>query len=244
MKPLRLIVIALITASVCLVTAGIIWKMGLYRDRMDNKPTFCGTKIVPASSLNANQPDVYEMQGISASKPLDELLPNGWKDAKRRIVVEKSKRLLSVYSGDKLIKTYFMSLGFRPTGPKEKRDDGKTPEGVYYVCSKNPKSSYELSLLISYPSIKEAKSGLDESLIDKTTCNRITESIENGTTPPQDTNLGSAICIHGGGIGELADDLSKARISDWTAGCMALRSEDIKDVYDFAEPGTRVVIKP
>lgn len=203
-----------------------------------------GTKVVSVESLTGVSPDIFSMPSGIAASPLAEMLPNGWENRNRRIIIEKSRRILTVYAGRHKVKSYFCALGGKPIGPKTKRDDGKTPEGIYYVCSRNPKSKFELSLLISYPGIREAKEGFKNGLIDESTLNSILESLRQKQTPPQDTALGSHICIHGGGIGEIAKDLSRARIYDWTQGCIALRSEDIREVYDFAGPGTAVEIRP
>lgn len=81
-------------------------------------------------------------------------------------------------------------------------------------------------------------------LIDKTTLEAVREAITHKHTPPQDTNLGSSLCIHGGGIGEVTCDLKMARILDWTQGCIALRKEDMAEIYDFADTGTLVEIEP
>lgn len=205
-----------------------------------------GTRVIPISEFAGLQSNVYTMPGdISvAAKPLSSPLPDGWKHRKRRIVVDKSERILTVYSGTKRVKSYFIALGSRPVGPKTRRDDGKTPEGTYYICSRNPKSKFELSVLVSYPGSKDADAGRVDGLIDEETHAKVTLAQKLGITPPQDTALGSHICIHGGGIGVIADDMSKAQIIDWTQGCMAMRSEDIREIYDFAEPGTSIEIRP
>src|ERR1700678_2560084 len=57
-----------------------------------------------------------------------------------KLVVLKSKRQLLAYSKGKLIKTYKISLGFCPKGKKEFENDGKTPEGLYFINDKNPNS--------------------------------------------------------------------------------------------------------
>lgn len=235
----RLAVITIITTIIVLLAAAGYWEY----DRMTQikKNGGPGTQIVPASELSG---DVYTLEKgfVNVGVPLSKLCPSD--HAKRLIIVEKSKRILSVYESSRKLKTYFCALGWRPENPKTKRDDGKTPEGRYYVCSKNPKSSYELSLLLSYPNVSDAEKGCDAGLIDRETKDSILANIADKKTPPQDTALGSLICIHGGGIGKISDDSMKASISDWTAGCIALRSEDIKEVYDFGDPGTEVIIKP
>ena len=56
-----------------------------------------------------------------------------------------------LYNKNKAFKSYNIDLGFAPTGDKKIEGDGKTPEGRYYIDRKNPKSTYHLSLGISYP---------------------------------------------------------------------------------------------
>ena len=46
------------------------------------------------------------------------------------IVVKKSKRKLYLFSGDEIIKSYKIDLGFTPEGHKNLEGDGKTPEGL------------------------------------------------------------------------------------------------------------------
>lgn len=233
----RLIVISITTIAVCLlVAAGVLVYERYFQVKKSGGP---GTQIVKASEIRGT---IYELpDGANQKKPLSELVSGGHG---RKIVVEKSKRLLSVYVGSKKVKTYFCALGWWTDGPKTKRNDGKTPEGTYYVCSRNPRSSYELSLLISYPNVIDAAKGCEAGLIDQGTKETVTSAINDKKTPPQDTALGSFICIHGGGIGRISSDLTKANIDDWTAGCIALRSEDIKEVYEFGDPGTVVEIRP
>jgi hypothetical protein len=51
--------------------------------------------------------------------------------------------------------------------------------------------------------------------------------------PPQETVLGGSIRIHGGGAGE-----------DWTLGCVALRDEDVVELFRHVQVGTPVEILP
>src|ERR1700751_502845 len=69
-----------------------------------------------------------------------------------RIVVQKSKRRLSVFANGKELKSYCVALGRNPTGAKQEEGDMKTPEGTYKIDSRNPQSDYHLALHVSYPS--------------------------------------------------------------------------------------------
>ncbi|MDE6885755.1 MAG: hypothetical protein K2P17_01750 [Helicobacteraceae bacterium] len=62
---------------------------------------------------------------------------------------------MNIYAKDKnnliiKIKTYNISLGKNPKGHKIKEGDSKTPEGKYFIDSKNSKSGYYINLGISY----------------------------------------------------------------------------------------------
>ena len=69
-----------------------------------------------------------------------------------RILVQKSVRELSVFRKGQLLKTYHVALGENPVGAKEQEGDMKTPEGLYTIDYRNPKSDFHLALHISYPS--------------------------------------------------------------------------------------------
>jgi murein L,D-transpeptidase YafK len=148
------------------------------------------------------------------------------------IVVNKSQRKLELFDGEKLIKAYKIALGFAPVGDKEKQGDGKTPEGEFYVFTKNDKSKFYLSLGISYPNIEDAARGLEANLITKTEYDKIVRAIKNKKMPLQNTKLGGEIYLHGGGTS-----------ADWTWGCVALKNEEIKELFDALPVGTNVRIE-
>ena len=150
-----------------------------------------------------------------------------------RIEIKKSEKKLRLFEGENLLRTLDLALGFAATGPKEVEGDGKTPEGEYIVCVKNPKSSFHLSLGINYPNRADARRGFDEGWITKEEFEAIVEAVNMGKLPPQKTGLGGEIYIHGGGIE-----------GDWTRGCVALDNNEMTELYEAVELGTRVLILP
>src|SRR5215510_2573623 len=118
---------------------------------------------------------------------------------KPRIVVYKKARKLELYSGEKLLRSYRVGLGFSPVADKQREGDGATPEGEFYVFVKNDKSAYYLSLGISYPNVEDAERGLRDGLITKHQYDTIVEAQRKKTAPPQYTKLGGLIYIHGNG---------------------------------------------
>lgn len=162
-------------------------------------------------------------------KYLYQPLPKPLKDPK--IIVNKKRRILYLFSGDTLMRIYPINLGPDPLNDKIKAGDGRTPEGRYFVCTKNPKSKYYKALGISYPSKEDALRGLKMGFITKKQYDAIVYAIDHGKRPPWFTKLGGAVCIHGGGIGW-----------DWTRGCIALRNADVQELFEVTEVGTPVII--
>ncbi len=148
-------------------------------------------------------------------------------------MIRKSARTLELFDGDKIVKKYETALGFAPAGDKEMSGDGKTPEGDFYVFVKNDQSKFYLSLGLSYPNAEDATRGFADGLITRQEYDLIMEAIANKQMPPQDTELGGEIYIHGGGVQE-----------DWTLGCVGLDNENMKEIYGAAIVGMPVTILP
>jgi murein L,D-transpeptidase YafK len=149
-----------------------------------------------------------------------------------RIVIIKSKRQLMLYSDNKLLKAYDVGLGFNPVPDKVKEGDGATPEGEFYIFTKNERSAYYLSLGISYPNIEDAERGLLDKLITEEQYHQIVSAIQNKAMPPQNTPLGGQIYIHGRGSQK-----------DWTLGCVALDDHQMKELFEVIPVGTKVIIE-
>jgi murein L,D-transpeptidase YafK len=137
-----------------------------------------------------------------------------------RIVVEKSARKLSIFRDDRQIKSYRIALGRNPFGAKQEEGDMKTPEGIYTIDSRNPQSNFHLALHISYPSNEDTKRAAERGI-----------------------SAGSDIMVHGiqnghGWIGQFH------RLTDWTAGCIALTDEEIEELWRVTPDGTTIEIRP
>jgi murein L,D-transpeptidase YafK len=150
-----------------------------------------------------------------------------------RIVVFKGKRRLELYSNGALVRTYKVGLGLNPVPDKQRQGDRATPEGDFYVFTRNDKSAFYLSLGISYPNAEDAARGLRDGLISIAQHDAIVRAIKRKATPPQNTALGGDIYIHGNGAS-----------SDWTWGCVALENEDIRELFGVVGVGTPVTIRP
>ena len=177
--------------------------------------------LTPAVAANRNAEPLSQRQPLKL--PLTD----------PRIVVSKSQRRLELYSDGKLVRTYKVGLGLNPVPDKVRQGDRATPEGEFYVFTKNDKSAFYLSLGISYPNVEDAERGLRDKLISRAQHDAIVRAIKRKATPPQNTALGGDIYIHGNGAS-----------SDWTWGCVALENEDIKELFNAVVVGTPVTITP
>lgn len=131
-----------------------------------------------------------------------------------QVQVHKADRKMYLLHNDKVLKVYEVALGGQPVGPKIYEGDNKTPEGVYYISHKNPRSTYHLSLGISYPNDQDRANA---AALGKPT--------------------GGDIFIHGG-------PLRKTTAQDWTAGCIAVTDRQIEEVYSMIRPGTPIFLIP
>lgn len=149
------------------------------------------------------------------------------------IKIYKSRRVLELWDGKKQAGTYPMALGWEPKGHKKQEGDGRTPEGEYYVCTRNAASSYYKSLGVSYPGKQDADKGYEAGLITASERDTIKQAISDRACPPWNTALGGAIMIHGGGSG-----------NDWTAGCIAVENEVMDILWECCKNGTKILIYP
>jgi murein L,D-transpeptidase YafK len=134
------------------------------------------------------------------------------------VVVDKSERTLTLYSGGAAVKTYTgLQLGGDPLGPKHFEGDERTPEGRYMVDYRNPRSAYHLSLHLSYPN------DADRAYADA-----------RGYSP------GGEIFLHG-----QPNALPIGRVpGDWTDGCIALSNAEIEELWRAVPDGTPIDIRP
>ncbi len=147
------------------------------------------------------------------------------------IKIYKKIRILELYGDDKLIGRFKIALGSESIGDKDKEGDMKTPEGKYYICTRNDKSNYTLFLGLSYPNVEDARRGVEQGLISESEFEKIQIEVESGRRPAWETALGGAIGIHGGGTR-----------SDWTWGCVAVSDNDIKIIWEYTKMNTPVEV--
>ena len=137
------------------------------------------------------------------------------------VLVEKSERKLYLYSGDRVVRAYDVSLGESPVGHKTTEGDEKTPEGTYEINWRNPNSRFHLSIQISYPNEDDLE-----------------QARERGVSP------GGLIFIHGLPNGRRSLE-KRLRGQDWTDGCIAVNSNrEMEEIWKLVPVGTPITINP
>lgn len=135
-----------------------------------------------------------------------------------RIVIEKSARRMQLFQGGKVVRTYRIALGFAPDGDKVRQGDGKTPEGEFTINRRNSESAFHLSLGLDYPQPED-----------------LARAAEGGYSP------GGDIFIHGQ-PNALPDGFMLK--GDWTAGCIAVTTAEMREIWAVTPLGTKVEIRP
>lgn len=137
-----------------------------------------------------------------------------------RIVVHKSARRLELLRGGETLRAYRVALGLNPVGHKERAGDFRTPEGVYSLVKRNPRSDFFLSMQVSYPAAED-----------------LSRARRNGWDP------GGSIMIHG-----LPNEPKKTAeyysTQDWTDGCIAVSNSDMVEIWMLVPDGTPIEIRP
>jgi murein L,D-transpeptidase YafK len=150
-----------------------------------------------------------------------------------KIYVLKEQRRLWLIQDKTLVRDYHVALGPSPKGDKYYRGDGRTPEGEYFVCSKNGSSQYYKSLGINYPNPQNAETALSCGMISRNEYCSIKQANDAMRLPPSNTALGGLVMIHGGGCS-----------MDWTLGCIALQNSAMDELFSAVQIGTPVYIMP
>lgn len=137
-----------------------------------------------------------------------------------RVVVLKRERTLQLWNHGKIVKSYKVALGGNPVGAKTQQGDHKTPEGVYFLDSRNAHSQFYKSLHISYPNARDRAAAR-----------------ANGVSP------GGDVFVHGLPNGYRVVGAAH-RLRDWTDGCIAVTDEEIDEIWAAVSDGTPIEIRP
>ncbi len=137
-----------------------------------------------------------------------------------KVLVIKSERKLHLISRNETLKSYRVSLGKQPVGAKEREGDQRTPEGFYWINWRKISDKYNLAMHISYPNARDSE-----------------RARAQGVKP------GSMIMLHGTPVDEEYPEWFFHTL-DWTEGCIALKNDDMRDLWSRVPDGTLIEIRP
>lgn len=159
-----------------------------------------------------------------------------------QILISKKNHELILEKDGQIIKKYHVSTGKGGKGTKHQRGDSKTPLGVYRILGFKESSRFHYFIQLDYPNLIDAWYGYKNQVIDSEDFKRIATAYKKRKAPPQDTELGGFIGIHG--LGETNEKkLTIQQELNWTEGCIAMTNEEINELKKFVDIGTPVIIK-
>jgi murein L,D-transpeptidase YafK len=141
------------------------------------------------------------------------------------IVIDKSDYELHVYDGEGWLVTYPIVFGNKDQGDKLVQGDRKTPEGTFTIINKKIHSKWCRYFALNFPTAGDvAKFNMrkQQGLI------------------PVNARQGGDIGIHGTWPHE---DYAVDQFQNWTEGCISLKNEHVKQLYNMIPVGTKVTIK-
>lgn len=136
-----------------------------------------------------------------------------------RLLIDKLNYVLAVQDEGRIVKRYPVALGQNPVNRKLCQDRASTPEGRYRIINLQPEATFFKAYDIDYPTPRD--------------WDRYDFAASHGLLPAGDPPIGGEIQIHGKGIE-----------TNWTWGCIALRNEDMVELFHHPElaSGAEVLI--
>lgn len=156
------------------------------------------------------------------------------------VLIDTSKETISVMRDNKpKLILHNISIGRNGITTNKTINDERTPVGKFKINRINNNSQYKLFFGINYPTSSYAKQAYLDEKIDTDTYFAILKALKNNQTPPQTTDLGGYLGIHG--LGKA--DLKIHKQLNWTKGCVAITNKQITKLRKYINIGTIVVIK-
>ena len=141
------------------------------------------------------------------------------------IVIDKSDYELNVYDAEGWLVAYPVVFGNNDQGDKLVQGDRKTPEGTFTIVSKRIHEKWCRYLGLDYPTPADI--------------NKFNQRKQQGILPAN-ARLGSGIGIHGTCPHE---ENAVDEYQNWTEGCISLKNEHVKQLFNMVAIGTKVIIQ-
>lgn len=141
------------------------------------------------------------------------------------IVIDKSDYELNVYDAQGWLVAFPVVFGNDDLGDKMVEGDKKTPEGMFTIVSKRVHNKWCRYMALDFPTSADV--------------NKFNNRKQQGLIP--------AYAREGGGIGIHGTWPHDERVVDqyqnWTDGCISMKNEHVKQLYDMVSVGTKVIIQ-
>ena len=141
------------------------------------------------------------------------------------IIIDKSDYELSVYDEQGWYATYPVVFGNNSLDDKKMEGDKKTPEGSFKIIGKKVHDKWFRFLALDYPT--------------KESWEKFKRRKQRGEIPAS-ARIGGSIGIHGTWPN---DEIVVDKYQNWTLGCIAMKNEDVSEVYGYTGVGTKVLIR-
>jgi murein L,D-transpeptidase YafK len=141
------------------------------------------------------------------------------------IIIDKSDYELTVYDEEGWYATYPVVFGNNSLEDKKMEGDKNTPEGTFKITTKRVHDKWCRFLAIDYPT--------------KESVEKFNRRKQKGEIPAN-AKIGGGIGIHGTWPHE---DFVIDRYKNWTLGCISMKNDDVKDLYQYIGSGTQVSIR-
>jgi murein L,D-transpeptidase YafK len=141
------------------------------------------------------------------------------------VIIDKSDYELQVYDDKGWYATYPVVFGSTSLDDKQMEGDRKTPEGEFKVVSKKLHPKWDRFIMLDYPT--------------KESYTKFNQRKQSGEIP-RNATIGGGVGIHGTWPHE---DYQVDKFKNWTNGCIALKNEDVEDLYNYLPVGTKVTIR-
>jgi len=141
------------------------------------------------------------------------------------IVIDKSDYELNVYDAEGWLVAYPVVFGNNDQGDKMVQGDRKTPEGTFTICSKRIHNKWCRYIGLDYPTVADI--------------NKFNQRKQQGIIPAS-AKIGAGIGIHGTWPHE---ENAVDEYQNWTEGCISLKNEHVKQLFNMISVGTKVTIQ-
>ena len=189
------------------------------------KLTIVVSSILLASGISFNYAPDNKSHSFSSVVKNRERIKGAGPEGTIYIIIDKSDYELQVYDDKGWYATYPVVFGSSSLDDKEMEGDRKTPEGTFKIVSKKTHPKWDRFMMLDYP--------------NKESVEKFNERKQNGQIP-RNATIGGGVGIHGTWPHE---DYQVDKYKNWTNGCIALKNEDVEDLYDYVPVGTKVTIR-